>query len=227
MAILIGAFVSFFVPAVIWAVKFKLDLAEKEQLPCMKPYQYQRSIIEPSPYKVSDYYDHIEKAQVEILNNQKPIDNVIILWFGLDGLRINKDGTSKWIKRNEPKEATSSMCSYFSPQQSIIRSPNELLALAGMLSCTSMSPASAYMSFRYNPQMQLPLGMSIASQIRNMNQQIAMGMQQCTSYPDAEIMNLQSKIDLLNRQEQCCVQTQRIIELLGTERDINGTIKRF
>lgn len=58
--------------------------------------QYEKS------YSISAYYDRIEKVSAEILESQKPVDKSIILWWGLDGLRLNEDGTSEWISRKKP-----------------------------------------------------------------------------------------------------------------------------
>lgn len=53
------------------------------------------------PFSVAEYMDRIDRAQVEILSNQKPVDQTIILWWGLDGLRLNEDGTLEWITRKK------------------------------------------------------------------------------------------------------------------------------
>ena len=54
------------------------------------------------PFIVSEYYARIEKAALDILGDQKPADQTITLWLGLDGLRMNKDGSSEWISRKKP-----------------------------------------------------------------------------------------------------------------------------
>lgn len=50
---------------------------------------------------VYDYLDRMEKAALEIEESKEPIDAVIVLWWGLDGLRLNEDGTMEWISRRE------------------------------------------------------------------------------------------------------------------------------
>lgn len=55
------------------------------------------------PFIVSEYYDRMEKAALDILEYQEPVDQIIILWWGLDGLRLNEDGTLEWVNRRKPK----------------------------------------------------------------------------------------------------------------------------
>lgn len=55
----------------------------------------------PAEFIVSEYYDRIEKVHLNILENQTPIDRTIILWWGLDGLRLNEDGMLEWINRKK------------------------------------------------------------------------------------------------------------------------------
>lgn len=50
-------------------------------------------------FSVSEYFDRIEKASIEILEEIKPVDHTIVLWWGLDGLRLNEDGTLEWTSR--------------------------------------------------------------------------------------------------------------------------------
>lgn len=54
------------------------------------------------PFVVSEYLTRIEKASIEILESRKPIEQIVILWWGLDGLRLNEDGTVEWISRKKP-----------------------------------------------------------------------------------------------------------------------------
>lgn len=51
-----------------------------------------------------DYLDRLEKSQVEAMKKRKPVDEVIVLWFGLDGLQLNVDGSREWISRADEKE---------------------------------------------------------------------------------------------------------------------------
>lgn len=44
-------------------------------------------------FSVCDYLDHMENAALEIAEEKEPIDQTIILWWGLDGLRLDEDGS--------------------------------------------------------------------------------------------------------------------------------------
>lgn len=59
--------------------------------------------LEIEPFSVPAYFARMEKATLDILQKQEPIDKTIILWWGLDGLRLNEDGTLEWISRKKPK----------------------------------------------------------------------------------------------------------------------------
>lgn len=59
--------------------------------------------LEIEPFSIPAYFDRMEQAALEILEKQEPIDRTIILWWGLDGLRLNEDGTSEWISRKKPE----------------------------------------------------------------------------------------------------------------------------
>lgn len=75
----------------------------------------EKEAIRPKPFVVSEYYDRMEKATIEILESQEPIDQVIILWWGLDGLRLNEDGALEWISRKKPKAANKADLTQFIP----------------------------------------------------------------------------------------------------------------
>lgn len=69
-----------------------------------------------SEWTVSSYYDRIEKAALDIARKRKPDDKIIILWWGVDGLRLNENGDLEWIKREQ--ETANQNVSY-QPQQGI------------------------------------------------------------------------------------------------------------
>lgn len=54
-------------------------------------------------FRVSEYLDRIEQVHLEILEQQKPVNHEFVLWWGLDGLRLNEDGTTEWITRKKPE----------------------------------------------------------------------------------------------------------------------------
>lgn len=50
-------------------------------------------------FSVSDYMDRMEKAGIEIMQERQQSSRYqIVLWAGLDGLRLNDDGTTTWIR---------------------------------------------------------------------------------------------------------------------------------
>lgn len=66
-------------------------------------------------FSVSEYLSRIEQAALDILESMKPIDKTITLWWGLDGLRLNEDGTTEWVSRKKKSVETVS----YQPCQSI------------------------------------------------------------------------------------------------------------
>ena len=65
---------------------------------------YEREPLKPAePFIVSEYCDRMEKATLDILEHREAVEQTIILWWGLDGLRLNEDGELEWISRKTPK----------------------------------------------------------------------------------------------------------------------------
>lgn len=56
-------------------------------------------------FSVSNYLARTEKAYLQILEEQKPFEYELVLWWGLDGIRLNKDGTTEWISRKKKIES--------------------------------------------------------------------------------------------------------------------------
>lgn len=72
------------------------------------------------PYSTSEYFARIEQTAIDILEEQKPIDRTIVLWWGMDGIRLNEDGTLEWISRKKPSPvARGTFCQPFQPIKSI------------------------------------------------------------------------------------------------------------
>ena len=63
--------------------------------------EYKRAIT--PKFNVSEYMERTEKAFLEILETKHPINQSITLWWGLNGLRLNEDGTTEWVSRKKPK----------------------------------------------------------------------------------------------------------------------------
>lgn len=57
-----------------------------------------------NPFVVSEYLEQAEKVSLDILKIRKPTDKTIVLWWGLDGIRLNEDGTAKEVSRKKPAE---------------------------------------------------------------------------------------------------------------------------
>lgn len=65
---------------------------------------YEREPLKPAePFIVSEYYDRMEKADLDILEHREAVEQTIILWWGLDGLRLNEDGELEWVSRRKPR----------------------------------------------------------------------------------------------------------------------------
>lgn len=67
-------------------------------------------------FYVFEYLSRIEQAHLDILEGLEPTDKAIVLWWGLDGLRVNEDGTTEWVSRKKRK---SSETVFYQPCQSI------------------------------------------------------------------------------------------------------------
>ena len=83
---------------------------QKEQLP-----------EHSEPFVISKYYARIEQVALDILEHREPVDQTIILWWGLDGLRLNEDGTAEWISRKKPPPVPQNV--FYQPCQAIISPP--------------------------------------------------------------------------------------------------------
>lgn len=79
---------------------------------------YEGEPLEPlESFVVSEYYDRMEKAALDILEHQEPVNQTIILWLGLNGLRLNEDGELEWISRKTPNPVNQNVS--YHPCQSI------------------------------------------------------------------------------------------------------------
>lgn len=59
------------------------------------------------PFDAAAYLARMEDAYLSMLAAAQPVDQTITLWLGLDGLRIDPDGTSAWICRDLPPSPSS------------------------------------------------------------------------------------------------------------------------
>lgn len=72
-------------------------------------------------YSAFKYLSRIEAAHLDILESKSPIDKTVILWWGLDGLQLNEDGTVEWISRKKPSPVQQNV--FYRPFQTIISPP--------------------------------------------------------------------------------------------------------
>ena len=54
-----------------------------------------------TPFCVSEYFSRVEQYNLEIQEERRAVDKIIILWWGLDGLRLNENGSLEWISRSQ------------------------------------------------------------------------------------------------------------------------------
>lgn len=102
-----------------------------------------------APFVASEYFSRMEQAALDILEAQEPVDQTIILWWGLDGLRMNEDGELEWISRKKHKPATTG--AFYQPCQSIQSAPqpdrcNQTQSTGVQIQAMSTVPGSAIMS---------------------------------------------------------------------------------
>lgn len=106
--------------------------------------EYKRAIT--PRFNVFEYMERIEKAFLETLETRQPISRSITLWWGLDGLRLNEDGTMTWVSRKKPKTlpAIWDMCQTTTPirTEGMQQAPeDEIAALKRQLNIMNLNEA--------------------------------------------------------------------------------------
>lgn len=86
------------------------------------------------PFSVSEYWGRIERAQLDILEEKKPVDQTVILWWGLDGLTLDEYGELKWISRKKPEPVNQNV--FYQPCQSILYADNQICEIANTYQST-------------------------------------------------------------------------------------------
>lgn len=137
------------------------------------------------PFIVSEYYDRMEKAALDILEQQEPVDQTIILWWGLDGLRMNEDGELELVSRRKPKPVQGNV--FYQP-------------------CQSMQNANMY-CFDQSQSIR-------ATQMEQMSQQINQPIAQMTAQIDQQINSLRAQNSGLERQMIQNLRAAAVISLL-------------
>lgn len=74
------------------------------------------------PFSVADYWKRLEQTTIDILEEQKPVDQTIILWWGLDGLTLDKNGELKWVSRKKDKPVNQNVS--YQPCQTVVYADN-------------------------------------------------------------------------------------------------------
>lgn len=83
----------------------KIELIEELQRQC-------RERLTPK-FSLSDCLKRMEQAGIEVMKErEKQPKYVITLWAGLDGLQINDDGTTEWVRRFEEPKLPKSVAQY-------------------------------------------------------------------------------------------------------------------
>lgn len=89
------------------------------------------------PFLVSECYERMEKAALNILDELEPVDQTIILWWGLDGILLNENGELEWIsrKKQSPVELNISnqMCQFEAQPTQIYMADNTIYISASNL----------------------------------------------------------------------------------------------
>jgi len=79
----------------------KIFSAVCNALSALIPYEKEDTVANAVPFVLSEYFDRMEKTNLEILEQRVQVKQVIILWWGLDGLQLSENGTLKWISRKK------------------------------------------------------------------------------------------------------------------------------
>lgn len=125
-------FVVFILPAVTVLVIAKMiydwyrEQKEEETAAAKIRAEYSRI----NSFSVAEYLGRMEQAQLEIWEKQKPVDQTVILWWGLDGLTLDENGELKWISRKKPEPVNQNV--FYQPCQSILYADNIPIFPAGM-----------------------------------------------------------------------------------------------
>lgn len=124
-----------------------------------KQYKIQKLV---EPFVLSEYFERTEKAFIDTLQKRNHIDRTIVLWYGLDGLRMNEDGTFEWISREKPKTANQNtfyqMCQstpiLFDGLQNTQASQEQIFALKMQLDIANFNTAMQQQMQRINSALQ-------------------------------------------------------------------------
>lgn len=159
------------------------------------------------PFVVSEYLSRIEKEYIKIIEERKKNEPYkIVLWIGIDGLKLNEDGTSEWIKKGQKDNITYRKTSPGTYQYYNFY-PSYTPFSSGL--CNAFTSYTPYQQFypMYSLQQccfqRIGQSYSIQQQSQNIEQSICQQIQQANQ----NIINLE-------RQISQSIQNQKIIESL-------------
>lgn len=107
-------------------------------------------------FSVSAYLDRIERAALVIEQEKEPVDQTIILWWVLEGIKLNADGRIESVSRkkpkSDPKRGASCVCScatnntvFWADNQPVLQSA-VLQGFAALQSCYYAISTSSILS---------------------------------------------------------------------------------
>lgn len=114
-----------------------------------KPYEKERIELQ-EPFILSEYFSRMEQAALDILENQDPVSKTIILWWGLDGLRLNVDGSLEWISRKKPKPVNQNIS--YQTRQSLAYMPQLDMAQSTACRIEILTQQNLQLQFQMNQQ---------------------------------------------------------------------------
>lgn len=132
MNMFLGIIINFLLLFILFRI---FHLNEDYEYPCFSHCFFQNSdFFEEAipPFKLSEYFERMEKVHISMLEDRKPIDWTITLWLGLNGLKISEDGSFKWITRGNKnfdlKPDVWTMCNISFPHHSFLSMQNANLS---------------------------------------------------------------------------------------------------
>lgn len=82
-------------------------------MPNRRKHSSSKQSVATVEFNPTAYLERIETTFCEFLEAESSEPYVLILWWGLDGLRLNKDGTTEWISRKKPESISHSHAGRF------------------------------------------------------------------------------------------------------------------
>lgn len=185
-------YIIFIVIGVLIAAVIVRDVWATRQLNQRYAVEYVLTMIPHKKFSLAEYYEQIERAQTEILQERESEPKYeIILWWGLDGCKLDGHGNIVWISKRKKKsedkqenENNGARLTHYVP--------------AYYPTCYPTYYGTPY---NYTPYC-LPLSAQIASGRQMTNAAVDAGIAELTQSTDAEIQKLQLQVACCNYQAQ-------------------------